>query len=76
MILVEIKQFVSQNKTVSLAMVCQHFHISEETAEEMLAVWVRRGKVKRQELGSCVAGCGGCSLKGKCPAKFIFYSPN
>lgn len=46
MILTELKEYVISHPHCSLGDLAKHFTLSQEGIEAMLAVWVKRGKLK------------------------------
>ena len=59
----EIRDYIKQHDTPSLADVATHFDISQAAAKLALDYWVKKGVVQQQG-ASCRSGsCGGCSTK-------------
>lgn len=61
--LLEIKTYLSRRRMASLHELAAHLRLDNEATREMLQHWLRKGRVRRCELGcsSCGSGCGGCS---------------
>ncbi len=61
MILLEIKEYVRSHGQASLRDIAAGFDLTEAAAEEMLAHWVRKGKIERVENGCSCRSCKECS---------------
>jgi hypothetical protein len=59
--LVAIRDYIARRGLVSLQELSMHFQVEAEAMREMLAHWLRKGKLQRHAAGSA---CGGCS--GSC----------
>lgn len=65
MILSAIKQYLTSRHTVTLHDLAIHFDTDSEVMRDMLQLWVRKGKIRMIQGGSCCAkGCG----RGTCTA--------
>lgn len=55
MILSELKEYLLNNRVVSMDMLVKHFAVDQEVISEMLAVWIRKGNVRKIEVtdGNC-----------------------
>lgn len=61
MILIELKQYLSERRQVPLVDLVHRFDVEPEALRGMLAHWVRKGKVRKQSgAGACSKGCGAC----------------
>lgn len=61
MILIEIKKYLSDKKTANLQELAFHFNQPPETMRQMVAHWVRKGKVMvLPKPLSCGTGCTQC----------------
>jgi hypothetical protein len=49
MILSELKGYLCANRVVSMDMLLTHFAIDQEIISEMLAIWMRKGNVRKIE---------------------------
>ena len=58
MILADIKAYLRQRGQASLADLALHFDSEPEALRGMLEVWIRKGRVRKIQLGG---SCGGCS---------------
>ena len=58
MILADIKTYLRQRGQASLADLVLHFDSEPEALRGMLDLWVRKGRVRKVQLGG---SCGGCS---------------
>jgi uncharacterized protein YbaP (TraB family) len=59
MILSELKDYMVEKHIVSLQELLEHFDVDQETMEEMLNVWIKKGKVVKLE--NIPMGCGKCA---------------
>lgn len=50
MILSELKEYLSANRIVSMDMLIKHFAVGKEVIDELLAVWIRKGNVRKIEV--------------------------
>lgn len=50
MILSELKEYLSANRVVTMDMLTAHFAVDQEIISEMLAVWMRKGNVRKIEM--------------------------
>lgn len=55
--LVELKNYLQSHKQVTLIDIAHHFNSEPSMIVEMLAHWVRKGKVRRLVQTSCHQGC-------------------
>ena len=55
----EIRNYIKQRGTSSLADVATHFDISKEAAKLAVEYWIKKGKVSEQN-AVCRSSCGGC----------------
>lgn len=61
MILMELKQYLSERGQVPLADLVHRFEVQPEALRGMLAHWIRKGKVRqRLPAGACGNGCCKC----------------
>ena len=70
MLLLDLKNYVQEKKSVSLTDIATHFHIPGTMAESMLETWVKQGVIEKHlptldELPSCMRSknCPRCTLK-------------
>lgn len=49
MILAELKSYIAEHRGVSRRELAEHFRLSEDGVEAMLAVWLKKGVISRQE---------------------------
>lgn len=62
MILADVRSYVADKRQVTLADVALHFDVSEDAAQGMLDVWVRKGKIRRSRLNAaCGSSCSQCA---------------
>ncbi|MBO4643687.1 MAG: FeoC-like transcriptional regulator [Alphaproteobacteria bacterium] len=61
MILLEIKEYLKEQKRASLKDVATKFDLTEDVAKEMLAHWERKGKIAQAEKAPCGKKCSCCS---------------
>ena len=62
MILSELRDYIRQRQSVPLSDIINHFDIDENTARQMLAVWLNKGKVLKQlATTSCGTSCNKCA---------------
>lgn len=55
--LVELKDYLQSREQVALTDIAHHFNSEPSVIAEMLAHWVRKGKVRRLVQTSCHKGC-------------------
>ena len=58
--LIEVKSYVSGRGACTLAELSTHFDTSPDALRGMLAHWVRKGKIVRENSG-CSKGCMNCT---------------
>lgn len=59
--LLQIREFIAQEKTVSNQQVARTFHIDVHTLQPMLDIWLRQGVICRaNEKKGCKRPCGSC----------------
>ncbi len=69
MILAELKQYISQKKSVNLMQLIKHFNCDEHVIRDMLNLWINKGMIKKS---NNPPGCG--SKCSKClPLMVEFY---
>lgn len=69
--LLEIRKFIEQEKTVSNQQVARVFHLDVHTLEPMLDIWLRQGVIRRvNEKKGCRRPCGSC----RTPPEYYAYS--
>jgi putative ferrous iron transport protein C len=62
MSLLEIKDYLIQVKAASLANLCSYFNCDSELLRQMLAHWIRKGKVRQcKKTSHCGVKCMQCS---------------
>lgn len=66
MILLEIKEYIQSQKSVSLTDLALHFNLPAEVIADMMLHWVNKGVIEKTTLG-----CGGCGKS--CESKPIYY---
>ena len=72
MILSDIRDYVKEQKQVSLKDIAIHFDVSEAAAEDMVDHWIRKGKSKRRHPDGAACSCA-CGHKcSDCPAQCAF----
>ena len=59
MILHELGDYLAREHRVSRQELARHFHTSEDAIEAMLGVWMRKGRVIKQESQLCGGSCCG-----------------
>lgn len=59
MLLTEIKDYIKERKTATLADLRMHFRTSPDEMRGMMETWVKKGKIIKHEAES--GGCHGCS---------------
>ncbi|ASQ91002.1 hypothetical protein CHL67_08795 [Prosthecochloris sp. GSB1] len=65
MSLLELKEYLCRNESVSLGDLSLHFRVSSEVLEPMLELWMRKGNVRRRtHTGCCEGKRAGCSCGG------------
>ena len=62
MILAEIKQYFQQHKSVSLQQLTLHFQSEPEAMRDMLAHWIRKGKVRKEIVNGVCRRCSECHV--------------
>jgi len=61
MILSDIGRYVQEHQQVSLNQIALHFNAQPEAVRGMLDIWVRKGKIVRQQAtASCGSTCQQC----------------
>ncbi len=61
MILSDLKNYIQEQKRVSLIDLTNHFHIDADALRAMLGKWVSKGKVKKTALDTaCGTSCCKC----------------
>lgn len=61
MILSELRDYLKQQRRLSLLEMANHFDTEADALRGMLTKWIRKGKVKRIETGSvCGTSCCQC----------------
>ena len=61
MILSELRDYLQQKQRLSLLEMANHFDIDVDALRGMLSKWIKKGKVKRLDLGKdCGTGCCKC----------------
>ena len=59
--LTALRDYLQQHRQATLAEIVHHFKLDPEVARQMLAIWVRKGKVhKQQATAACGASCRQC----------------
>ena len=61
MILRELGDYLDVQSKVSRRDLARHFHTSEDAVEDMLGVWMRKGRVAKRETQVCGGSCCGKS---------------
>jgi len=62
MILSELRDYIHQRQSVALSDIINHFDIDEDTARQMLDVWLNKGKIRKQlATTSCGSSCNKCA---------------
>jgi len=62
MILSELRDYIRQRHSVPLSDIVNHFDIDENTARQMLQVWLNNGKIGKQlATTSCGSSCNKCA---------------
>lgn len=62
MILSELRDYIRQRQSVPLSDIVNHFDIDENTARQMLDVWLSKGKIGKQlATTSCGSSCNKCA---------------
>jgi putative ferrous iron transport protein C len=63
MILSELKEYMEQYRVVSMEDLVVHFDMDPNTLREMLAVWERKGKVRKvQDVEERCQQCAKCQI--------------
>jgi putative ferrous iron transport protein C len=61
MILIQLKQYLQNQRTLSLFDITSRFNIDAEIARDMLQLWVNKGKVRKsQKTNQCGTQCSKC----------------
>jgi hypothetical protein len=61
MLLVDVRNYLSQQGRVSLRDLVWHFHVEPDAMRGMLDHWIRKGKVMREPNSKpCGTGCCAC----------------
>lgn len=50
MILSELREYLCANRIVTMDMLTAHFAVDKEIISEMLAIWMRKGNVRKIEM--------------------------
>jgi hypothetical protein len=59
--LLQIRDFIQRERVVSTQQINREFHLDDQALEPMLAIWVRRGIIRRcDEKQDCQSSCVGC----------------
>ena len=62
MILSELRNYIQERQSVPLSDIVNHFDIDEDTARQMLDVWINKGKIRKQlATTSCGSSCNKCA---------------
>lgn len=70
--LIQIREYIKENRKVSLSDISIHFDIQPDAVEKILEKWIVKGVIEKQDLFSCTGLCSGCS--GGCKKdEMIFY---
>ena len=83
MLILDLKNYVQEKKSVSLTDIATHFHIPGTMAESMLETWVKQGVIEKHlptldELPSCMRSknCPRCTLKQNPASTLLFRIKN
>jgi len=61
MILSDISRYVQEHQQVTLSQIALHFNAQPDAVRGMLDIWVRKGKISRQQAtSSCGSSCHQC----------------
>lgn len=70
MLLLQIKDYISQRGTVSLQEMAWHFRMESRALRPMLELLEKKGQIQRHECSACCcSSCGSCD-----PESVEFYS--
>jgi len=71
--LTEIKKLFTKYKSISLYDLSLHFEMEALAMQQMLEIWIKKGKLEKKDLSCLKVSCAGC-VKNNCePSKMIFY---
>ncbi len=74
MILSELRDYIRERRSVALSDIINHFDIDENTARQMLDVWLSKGKIGKQlATTSCGSSCNKCASAN---TEYYFWADN